>query len=185
MPILAAEVAQYPDDLFEQLPETDEPRFWWALFTRPRQEKSVARQLLSRQIPFYLPLVAKNLAYRGRRLKSHIPLFSAYLFMYGTDAERTASLGTNRLAGVLPVPDGDQLVRDLAQLRQLIASKAPLTVESRLLPGRRVRIRSGPMLGIEGTVVSRLRETRLVLAVNFLQRGVSVEVDDFILEPLD
>jgi len=66
----------------------------------------------------------------------------------------------------------------------LIASGAPLTLESRLAPGDRVRVRRGPLVDLEGTVLSRRGQTRLLIAVNFLQQGASVEIDDFLLDPI-
>jgi hypothetical protein len=41
------------------------------------------------------------------------------------------------------------------------------------------------LAGVEGTVLSRRGGTRLLVAVNFLQQGASVEIEDFLLEPLD
>jgi transcription antitermination factor NusG len=60
-----------------------------------------------------------------------------------------------------------------------------MTVEERLAPGRRVRIRQGPLMGLEGTVVERRNGRRLFVAVDFLQQGASIDLDDFVLEPLD
>jgi transcription antitermination factor NusG len=85
----------------------------------------------------------------------------------------------------IAVDDASRLVADLSQIQRLIASRAPLTLEGRLLPGQRVRIHSGALAGLEGTILTRRRESRLLVAVRFLQQGVSVEVDDFILEPID
>jgi transcription antitermination factor NusG len=86
---------------------------------------------------------------------------------------------------VISVADSQRLVFDLRQLHQLIAADAPLTVEARLEPGDRVRVRQGPLLGLEGTVLVRRNRTRLLIAVDFLQQGASVEIDDFLLEPLN
>jgi hypothetical protein len=92
---------------------------------------------------------------------------------------------TNRISRVLDVHSPDQLVYDLRQLHRLIVSGAPLTIESRFASGRRVRVRCGSLAGVEGTVLSRRGGTRLLVAVNFLQQGASVEIEDFLLEPLD
>jgi len=70
----------------------------------------------------------------------------------------------------------------LAELRQLITLNVPLTLEARLAPGRRVRVRSGPLAGLEGTVLMRQGKTRLVVGVNFLQQGASVEIHDYMVE---
>jgi transcriptional antiterminator RfaH len=66
----------------------------------------------------------------------------------------------------------------------LIALDAPLTLEARIEPGRRVRVRSGPMTGLEGLVVKRRGKDWLVVAVEFLGQGASVLLEDFQVEPL-
>ncbi len=185
MPILKEERNLYPETLLDSLPCDAPLRRWLALYTKARQEKSLARELLKHEIPFYLPLVGKTSVSRGRRRTSQVPLFGGYIFLYGSEEERVRTLTTNRVSRVLSVENPEQLAFDLRQLRQLIAAGAPLTVESRLAPGRRVRVRHGAFAGLEGTVLKRRAETRLLVSVNFLQQGASVEIDDFLLESLE
>ncbi len=186
MPILSQEPSLFPETLLEEEAIWDlTGRRWWTLYTRARQEKAISRTLLARQVPFYLPLVKKTSIIRGRSVTSHIPLFPGYVFLYGSDEERVFSLTTNRISRILTIDDPDSFWRDLQQVHRLIASNAPLTVESRLVSGNRVRVTSGPLMGIEGTVLSRRGGDRLLVSVDFLQRGASVEIDDFSLEPLD
>ncbi len=191
MPVCEQETTVFPADLL-QMPEAlteASPggglRQWWVLYTKSRQEKSLARDLLSYQIPFYLPLVKTNKVYRKWKVSTYLPLFSGYVFLFGSEEERGRSLTTNRLSRILPVQDGDSLRYDLHQLQLLIASGAPLTLEGRLAPGVRVRVRRGLLEGLEGTVLQRRGQTRLLVSVNFLQQGASVEIDDFMLERLD
>jgi transcription antitermination factor NusG len=185
MPILSEEPSLYPEDLLDEMACQPSERRWWVLYTRARQEKAISRDLLCFQIPFYLPLVKKTWASRGRKISSHTPLVPGYVFLYGSEQERIHSLTTNRVSRVLTIDDPARLLYDLRQLRRLIASRAPLTVESRLVPGNHVRVRHGPLAGLEGTVLTRRGETRLLVRVDFIQKGASVEVDDFLLEPAD
>ncbi len=182
MPVLCGETSIYPDDLLEGESDDDPDSSWWVLYTKSRQEKAVARHLWSRQVAFYLPLVKRTLVYGSRRVVSHMPLFAGYVFMHGTWEARLVSLASNRLSRILEVKDGAQLREDLARIRCLIASNAPLTPESRLVPGKRVRVRRGPLEGLEGTMLRRHGRTRIVVAVNFIQQGASVEIDDYLLE---
>lgn len=190
MPILAAEPNVYPSDLLagsgEQLVTSAElsRAAWWVLYTRPRQEKSLARDLLSREIQFYLPLVPRRLLIRGRPVFSHVPLFSGYVFVHCSREDRLRSLMTNRVAHVLSVDDGEQLRSDLQSIQWLIESGAPLTIESRLEANQAVRVRAGALAGLEGIVLRRKNETRLLVWVTLLQQGVSLEIDDFLLEPI-
>ena len=84
----------------------------------------------------------------------------------------------------LPAPDSDGLRQDLIQLNRLIEADIPVTIESRLTPGQEVRVRRGALAGIHGVVVERRKKCRLLVSVQYLQSGVSLEIDDYMLEPL-
>ncbi len=185
MPLLPPEKDIYPDDLLSPRDPMGAARNWWTVYTRVRQEKSLARELFTWKVPFYLPLVKQTRLYRGRKRSSFLPLFTSYLFLQATDEERVKALGTDRVAQILPVPDLAGLLRDLRQIQRLILADVPLTIESRLQPGTHVRVRSGVLAGIEGVVQSRTKPTRLVVLVNLLQQGVSLEVEDFLLDSLE
>lgn len=183
MPLLPPETDIFPDDLLSAPAVAG--RVWWTVYTRVRQEKSLARELLTWKIPFYLPQLKQTRLYRGRKRSSYLPLFTSYLFMQAAPEERVRALGTERIAQVIPVRDEAGLIRDLRQIQRLIQAEVPLTVESRLQPGAHVRVRTGVLAGIEGVVQARTKPTRLVVLVNMLQQGVSLEVEDFLLDSLD
>lgn len=185
MPILGEEPNVHPESLLDLPPADVVGRRWMAAHTKPRQEKSLARELLKQHVPFYLPVVRKTAIMGGRRRTSMAPLFAGYVFLFAAEEERVRSLTTNRIVRTITVEDEDQFLFDLRQLRQLIAANAPLTIESRLGPGNRVRVRQGAFAGLEGQVLKRRGETRLLVSINFLQQGASVEIDDFLLEPLE
>ncbi len=48
----------------------------------------------------------------------------------------------------------------------------------------KVRIRSGPLSGIEGSVIKRHGKDTLLVAVNFLQQGASVVLNDYDMEKI-
>jgi transcription antitermination factor NusG len=182
MPILAAEPCWYPGPLFEDSQSaTTADRVWWVLHTKPRQEKSLARQLYVGQVPFYLPLIARRLRIRGRAMTSHVPLFGGYIFVLGNREERLAALTTNRVVQCLEVKDQAGLWQDLRQLWRLIASGAPITPEDKLAPGMNVQITSGPLAGLKGTILRTANGRRFVVSVDFIQRGASVLLEDFVL----
>ncbi|MFC1757881.1 transcription termination/antitermination protein NusG [Planctomycetota bacterium] len=184
MPILAQEVALYPENLLSELAVECEERRWWAFYTKARQEKAFARALVGYEIPFYLPLVVKDNVIRGRKVQSYVPLFGGYIFLFASDEERVLSLTTNRVSNILPVQDPEQLRQDLQSVQSLIDADAPLTVEKRIVSGDRVRIKKGSMQGLEGVVIERKGKERLLVAVTMLQQGVSVNLDDCIVEPI-
>lgn len=184
MPILATEPCILPFDLLDEFTEMDPERRWLAAYTRPRQEKSLARQLQAMNIPHYLPLVAKSQLFGGRRVVSQIPLFTSYIFLFCHDEERIDALDTKRILQARLAPRKAEMTRDLRNIDRLIKSQLPLSIESRLLPGRRVRVKSGSLLGMEGLIIARRGEERLFVAIHFLGQAVSVQIPDFQVEPV-
>ena len=68
MPLLPLEPFVFPATLFSDVPpETDGGR-WWALHTRPRAEKGLARRFLRRGLAFFLPLYKRQWRSNGRLL---------------------------------------------------------------------------------------------------------------------
>ena len=121
---------------------------------------------------------------KGRRHTSFLPLFSSYVFLHADEEERVHALTTNRIIQVMQVDDGARLFEDLDQIQKLIDLEIPLTVESQLSQGQPVRIKRGVFKDFEGVVIKRVRKYRLQIAVNYLQQGVSVEIDDSIVEAI-
>lgn len=182
MPVCPAEPTFYPAQLFADagVPER-EGRNWWVVHTRPRQEKSLARQLLQKKVPFFLPVVGQRSFLRNRVVTAHIPLFSSYLFLLGNDKERLAALTTNRIVQTLPVVDQQQMWFDLDQIQRLIESGAPIRPEDQLVAGALVEIQSGPLAGLKGKILRTAAGKRFVVQVDFIQRGASVELDEQVL----
>jgi len=187
MPILPHQPDIFPEDLLQQdfSAEGTSAR-WWALYTLPRREKELMRRLRKMEVAHYSPLVKHRTRSPGGRVRtSHIPLFSSYVFIFGGEDQRYRVLTTNCVSRCLEVPDGQVLVHDLRQIQRLIEADAPLTPESRIGPGMRVRIRGGSLAGLEGTVIKRRGGERLLVIVEFLQRGASIQLDDFHVERID
>ncbi|HXG11629.1 MAG TPA: transcription termination/antitermination NusG family protein [Gemmataceae bacterium] len=185
MPILPPEPFLFPDDLFADpgCRPTDTQR-WLVLHTRPRAEKALARRFLARSLPFFLPLFAKRGRCRGRLFTSYLPLFPGYIFLLGDAETRLEALQTNLVAQCLPVGDQEQLHADLLRIHHLVTSGEPLVPEERLLPGTPVEIIDGPLKGLQGKIIRRGKRLTFVVEVNFLQRGASVEIDGWMIQPL-
>ncbi len=186
MPILPKQRDLFPADLFDgdrAHSVAAGAATWVAFYTLARREKDLARRLESLEIPFFAPLVSRRLPSAGGRIRtSWVPLFPGYVFSLVDDDQRRAALATNTISRWLSVPDQRMLEEDLRGIKRLIDTEMPLTPEARLEQGQPVRVRSGPLRGMEGTVVSRKGEQRLVVAVRFLSQGASIELEDVDLE---
>lgn len=184
MPLLPLDVFLYPEDLFECESHLSADDDWWVLHARPRAEKALAQRLLRRNLAFFLPLAKRQWRNRGRLLCSYLPLFPGYVFLKGDRQARTLALETNVVARVLSVVDQEQLHEDLTRVFRLMESGMALTPEERLQPGMRVEIVGGPLAGLEGKILHRDKQLRFFIEVQMLQRGVSVEIDGWMLQPV-
>jgi transcription antitermination factor NusG len=190
MPILPKQRDVFPDDLLDERAEpavssVDENARWVAFYTLARREKDLMRKLAAAGIPFYSPLIRRRLHSAGGRTRSSwVPLFPGYVFCPVDEEQRRTALATNVVSRWLSIPDERMLVDDLRAIRRLIESDRPLTPEARIEAGQAVRVRSGPLRGLEGVVVSRRGEERLLVAVRFLNQGASIEMEDVDVERL-
>lgn len=187
MPILKQEPDIHPDDLLEnkKLLE-DESLDWWCIYTISRREKDLMRKLAAGKVAHYGPVIPKR--YRspnGRLRTSYVPLFPNYVFMLGNEDDRLLALTTNCVSKCTVVDQRERLVSDLRQIHDVVGAGVPLTAEAKLESGNHVRVRTGPFAGYEGTVIRREGKTRLLLTIQFLEQGVSMELDEAVLESMD
>lgn len=186
MPILKQESDLFPEDLFHSEDLLSRPGFdWWCVYTISRQEKKLMRQLRKLKVSHYGPVIPKR--YRspnGRLRTSWIPLFPNYIFLFADDQSRIRALTTNCISKCDKVEEPQQLLADLKRIQTVIQSGIPLTPEGKLKPGNQVRVKSGHFAGFEGTVIRREGKTRFSISIQYLSQGVSVEMDEGLLEAL-
>ena len=152
---------------------------WYALHVRSRAEKYVSAQLETKRYEVFLPLYWSKRRWADRWKKVSFPLFPGYVFCRFDPAERSAVSATSGLIEVVRV--GNELAQvetsDIEAIRRVAAS--PLGVEPYpgLVRGQRVRMRGGPLRGIEGTLLQIRNSLRLVVSVELLRRSVLAEIE--------
>jgi transcription antitermination factor NusG len=161
--------------------------FWWhALYTRHQHEKVVAQALLGKGFEVFLPQYRAVHRWKDRRKELMLPLFPNYVFIRG---------GLDRMLILVTTPGIHSLVswggrpanippEEIEGVRRLVESNLPVEPHPFLKCGDRVRIKSGPLEGIEGILVRKTRGFRLVLSVEMLSKSAAVEVDVAIVERL-
>ncbi len=186
MPILQHERDINPGNLLgDESLLADTSRTWWCLYTLSRREKLLMRRMLATDLAFYGPVAPKrSRSPAGRVRTSFVPLFPNYVFLFADDSGRREALRTNCISRIHHVEAVSDLMADLRRIHAVIEAGVPLMAESRLVTGNRVRVKSGRFKRYEGTVLRREGKSRLLLAINFLEQGVSMEIDEALLEPL-
>lgn len=181
MPILAKDIDISPSDLLWSNSPADR---WFALYTKPRQEKVLLRRLYTADKNFCGLLMPNRSRMPAGRIKtSHLPLFPGYVFLCGTEEDRYDAVCTGCVTQVLDVHDSESLVHDLRNLHHAIESGQPLTRVERMQPGQNVKVVAGPLRGHSGVLLKGKGKSKLILKLSFIQQGAMVEIDDAVVEP--
>jgi transcription termination/antitermination protein NusG len=152
---------------------------WFAVRTRSRHEASVQRQLQASGIEAFLPTVSRWSRWKDRRKLVEWPLFPGYCF---ARIAPQASSALRKCAGVVSVisVDGRPVSipdHEIDSLRTLVNTELKYDPCPLLHEGDLVEIGWGPLKGVTGRLVRKGTRARLVLSVNLIGQGVSVEVD--------
>jgi transcriptional antiterminator RfaH len=158
---------------------------WWVVHTKSRNEKALAKELVQKDIGYFLPMSWKVWRRRGRTIRSLLPLFSGYLFFCGKESQRIEVLRTNRVANLLTVKDQQRLLDELSQIEQALRTGVTMTSHRYIKAGQYCRVIGGPLAGLHGIVVKTRDTTRLLLQVDMLGQATSVEIDTDMIEVVD
>ena len=172
--------------LDRQSTEPASQRRWYAVFTVPQNEKSAVRHLELRNVESFLPTYETVRVWKNRqRVKTILPLFPAYLFVHVDCGERVKVLQT---PGVLHIVGNgrNHIPLEDAEVEFLRSgfNGRPAEPYSELVVGERVRIKTGVMQGVEGTLVRKHSSLRFVLTLSLINQHAAVEVDADQLESL-
>jgi transcription antitermination factor NusG len=161
---------------------------WYAVQTRSNFEKRVSAELTAKGIEAFLPVYPEIHRWKDRKKLIEIPFFPGYLFvrMAATDACRLQVLQTTGAVRILgtygtmePIPE-----TEIQSLQRVISVNVRVAPHPFLREGAHVRVKRGPLQGLEGQLIRWKSEVRLVLSVQLLCQAVAVEVDSGDVEVL-
>jgi transcription antitermination factor NusG len=158
---------------------------WYALYTAPRHEKCVAEQIERRGIECFLPLYRSVRRWKDRRKELDLVLFPGYVFV---------QIALENRLRVLQVPGAARLVTfnghpavlpedEIESLRIRLSGSHRMEPHPYLSVGRRVRVRSGPLKGLEGIIQRTKDHCRIIFSIDLIMRSIAVEVDEADVEP--
>ncbi len=152
---------------------------WYAVYVQPRREMTVENQLALRQCECYLPVYHVVHKWKNRCTRHlDLPLFPGYLFVRITPHQRVSVLSIPGVVDLVgppgrpaPLPDAE-----IEALRSGLSNRNPQP-HPPVVVGERVRIRSGALAGLEGTLQRGANGPRVVLTLDIISQGALVEVD--------
>jgi transcription antitermination factor NusG len=152
---------------------------WMAVWTRSRHEKLVRDHLAAQEVEVFLPLLNIPSSRRDRQKMIDLPAFPCYLFARLDPCDAYVVKTTRGVVSILgPKPMDYSVVPDeqVEAVRQMLTSTLKVDPFPYLQKGTRVRIKSGPLEGIEGILVEKRNRCRFVVNVDLLNQSIATEV---------
>lgn len=165
----------------------EQPR-WYALHTRCNHEKRVAAELKERGLYVFLPLIRDARRWSDRRKIVEMPLFSCYVFLRiaVTAPTRIIALQAPGVLSFVSFNTGPAAIPDaqIEAVRTALAGRASCSPYTFLKVGQKVRIRGGSLDGVEGILVGRNGDRRVVISIDIIQQAMAITVEGYNVEPV-
>jgi len=172
----------------EPIAQTEQAR-WYAVRTRSRHEKVAAQQLGGVGVETFLPLMTQVHRWVTGPKQVDVPLFPGYVFVrvvYSPD-QRVRVLRSHGVAGFVgtsqgkgtPIPD-----KQIEDIRLLLNHKIPFKNSIALRVGQKVRVKGGSLDGVEGVLVGKRSQRKLLIMIEPIQRSLSVDLEGYDVEAI-
>jgi transcription antitermination factor NusG len=129
-------------------------------------------------VEHFLPLYQSPRRWKDRRVQLQLPLFPGYVFVRPALHDRLQVLqvsGVAKLVGFNGTPAALPQ-EEIDALRTGLATGVCATSHPYLTVGRRVRVKSGRLAGLEGILKRKTKQDRLVISLELILSSVAVEV---------
>jgi transcription antitermination factor NusG len=156
---------------------------WFVAHTRPRREKKLKEFCERGEIPATLPLYQSVRKYRGKKVVFQKPLFPGYVFLQLLPDQRQAVYQCDHVANLLVVHDQEVFIRQLGEILQALDSSLEVYLAPEIGTGTRVKVKTGPLRGLEGWVEERYGMTTVLLRLDFIGQAAAVKLQADELEP--
>ena len=157
---------------------------WYVAHTRPRREKKLVEYCLRQALAATLPCYDSVHKYRGKTVTFRKPLFPGYVFLQLLSGQEAGVRQNEHVANLLEVVDQETFKRQLSDILLALESNVGVRLAPAIGEGMKVRIKAGPLQGIEGFVESRQGLTTVLLRLDFINQAAAVKLDADLLEPV-
>ena len=155
---------------------------WFVAHTKPRREKKLVEHCRRHCLAATLPCYSSAHKYRGKTVVFQKPLFPGYVFLQLEPGQEPSVHQSDHVANLLDVFDQETFQRQLQDILLALDAKVGVRLAPAIGAGMRVRIKAGPLQGIEGWVEQRYGMTTVLLRLDFINQAAAVKIDADSLE---
>jgi transcriptional antiterminator RfaH len=157
---------------------------WFVAHTRPRCEKKFVQFCEREGFAATLPCYPAAHKYRGKTVVFQKPLFPGYVFLQILNAQQGQIHHTDYLANLLKVTDQELFVRQMQDVLRALETDFEIYLAPTIGEGMRVKIKNGPLAGIEGWVERRYGMNTVLIRLDFIGQAAAVKLEATDLEAI-
>lgn len=157
----------------------NENKKWYALYTRPRWEKKVSEILTRKKIENYCPINKVVKQWSDRKKIVYEPLFTSYVFVRVPECTITSLKQVQGVINPIYWLGKPAIIRDfeIEEIRKFLCEHVNVKLEKTPINiNDRIRILGGPLMELEGKVMS-VRSNTVKVALPSLGYMMCAEVE--------
>lgn len=142
---------------------------WYAIYTKPRNEKKVADKLEAFGIESYCPTITSIKQWSDRKKKVTSPVLPSYVFVKITEPRRNEVFDVSGVVRYVFWLGKPAVIREeeIKLLKEYLAQDYTSVVQTTLQRGDKLTVPSGPFKGQEG-VIKNTTNTKIQLVLETL-----------------
>ncbi len=162
---------------------------WFVFYTKPRFEKKIHEKLIAAGLESFLPTIKVLRQWSDRKKWVEEPLFKSYIFAHVNEKGRLQVLQTEGVVRCVSFNGKVAIVPDfqIEYIKKIISHKQEsLVVADKLYKGTKVRVISGPLIGMEGYVEYVAEDKWVVFNIDAVHHSIRVKLSkDEVVKILD
>lgn len=159
---------------------------WFAVYTKPRSEKVVLKNLVEKGIETYLPTHEVISIWKDRKKKIDKVLFTSYIFVKINNSEFLNVIKTSGVVKFVtfekkpcPIPEFQ-----IDAIKKVLESNFDFIAENKTFKiGENVEINSGTLKGLTGKLIDYKGKRKVVISIDAIGMSLIVETDIFSITP--
>jgi transcription elongation factor/antiterminator RfaH len=166
-------------------PDTSVPKNWYALYTKPRNEKKTFESLTSAGIETYLPLIKTLKQWSDRKKWVEEPLFRSYIFVHIDKSDYYHVLNNTGIVRYItfegkavPIPENQ-----IQAIKQYVGKDfEPIDNLNKFRVGDKVEVIKGSLMGLQGRLISIKNKQKVKIEIEAISQSVYLSVPKSFLE---
>lgn len=155
-------------------------QFWFILYTCPRSEKIVYKELELREIDVFLPCLKVEKIWKNRQRKiTEQVLFPGYIFVKTSEQILHNLIRLPKIVSFVGTDNKPSIIRqnEIDCINMMLIEDTNIIIENMLAnKGDEVKVLSGPFSGYEGIIIRRQGKTLFGIELTEIKKVVFIDI---------